>query len=157
MVEDLFKITLSDQSITLINQIKRLSPSLAAEIKRVGINAVSQAGQFALDAAKSSVPVDTQELRNSIITLSKPSPTAVQPQATVFIAQVTHYGRDRKPIDAGKLADILNNSGLNRSQPSAAVSGFPSYTGLTRGWVEKAQNNFLKRIDRFLASKDFTK
>lgn len=129
---------------------------MAAEVKKTTVNAIDQAGKLALDSYRSSVPIDTQELRNQIITQSRPSISASAPQTTVFIAQVTHYGRDKKPIDAGLLVDILNNNRKKRSQPSNAVSGFPSYSGFTKDWIDKAENNFLKKIDRFLASKDFS-
>lgn len=167
MSEDLITVYLSDKSASLIERIEAISPSLAKDIKRVAANAIDQAGELALAAVRSKIPIDTSELRDKFVGKTSPNFSAYQPRSTVFLLDGTHYGRDKKALGSIDLAHILNigigKSGkeLRRTQNSAAYaySGFgygsEARRSPTADWVGKADRAFRQKLGSFLMSKDF--
>lgn len=167
-MDDLFRTYLGSKSAGLISEIKKLSPSLAADLKRISANAIDEIGELAKFAYQSKIPVDTAELRNSFIIKSSPSRSSNQPQSTVYVFKGTHYGRDRKPIDSQKLADLLNigdgpKGDLRRSHNSAAIGSIPVVKSFgsegkgtpTRDWIAKADRALNGKIQSYLNQKDF--
>lgn len=105
--------------------------------KRIVDKRLRELGDLAEQALKTTVPVDTEELRNVFITQD------VQPDhIKVGIAHGTHFGADELPRSARGLANLLNkNSVFKRSQNShndgpysmVIPKGSP-----TAQWIDKA-------------------
>lgn len=155
MSEDLVRVYLGNKSVDLIKQISKYSPDLAKDINRLACNALDGLGSLALDSYRSAVPIDTQELRDKVLNKVVTRRDAQIPASTVYVANITHYGADKKPINAVTLADILNLNNKNRSQTSNAINGFPSISGTTKNWEGIALKNFKGRIQRFLNDRSF--
>lgn len=105
----------------------------------------SDAAQYALDAVKSSVPIDTGELRSSIY-IDKS-----EGEYRIVIPSTTHDSSrgQNKPTNVDVAKELADSSIFRRSKESDATGGF-SPEGLgspTRGWDLIAQQKFLRRIE----------
>lgn len=161
-------ISLTDSSYQLIRDLKRTQPSLANDIQRIAKNAIDEVSLLALKGFKSKVPISTGELRglgldDGYIARARPSNLAnAQIQASIFVIEATHLGRDKKPISSTKLADILNigqgkKGPLRRTQTSAAIDSFGAERkrSETKDWQLKAENAIKKQLPGFLNSRNF--
>lgn len=165
MSADLIRVRFSGQSIALLNRAKALSPALGRKVESYGNAILARAGQLAQQAAQSSVPIDTGELRSHIQLLPANSFTDT---VVISVAPVDHVNRGGKSfyrrggnsnpkthvIGSPALADLLNlgrshtGKQFTRSRPSLAVSGFTSLSGKTADWEDEARNQFSVQLRR---------
>jgi hypothetical protein len=169
LAETLVVINLGAKSKTLLNQITKSNPDLGRIITNVARKAVSGATDLAVASYKSASPIDTGEFRGQgldsgyIRRTYKSSPI----EGTVYITSDTHYGRDKKPIAATSLANLLNigkskkGGDLHRTKDSAniTVSGVTfsrqPFRSETEGWEEKAFYEFTLNLPEYLSSTNF--
>lgn len=165
---DLMTISLTDSSYQIIRDLKRTQPSLANDIQKIARNAIDEVSLLALKGYKSKSPIDTAEFRgtnldNGYITRSRPSNLAnAHIQASIFVIETTHLGRDKKPISSTTLAGLLNigqgkKGPLRRTQTSAAIDSFGAEPrrSPTKDWILKAESAIKKQLPSFLNSRNF--
>jgi hypothetical protein len=98
--------------------------------------------------------VDTGELRREDIELSE----VTDNEARIIVKDVPHFGRNKKPISASLLAQILQEGHGLRTKDSQVEADIT--TGLsvpsiskgspTAGWITKGQEAFNQIYQRYL-------
>jgi hypothetical protein len=151
---ELYTIELDDLSLETIRRVSRvlgLSSSLRTE--RKGIVIVDKVTKLAWQAARSTVPIDTGELREAI-KIVRPSARPFNPIGRVFINGSIHKTSTGvfKPTNAG-LGAILNRIPQRRSRTSYAENPFnPASSSTSQDWIEEATRQLLREI-RVLVSR----
>ena len=124
--------------------LKELAQTYNALNKAVGKEFISSLSRFMETTAQSTVPIDSEELRNSFIRSSTSgNPSSKRYKASVFVKKGDHFGSRRtKPEHSTALALFLDKTKLKRSQPN--------YFGgtTTDNWIETAQSKIEKGLDQ---------
>lgn len=137
------EIKVNNSSIKAIERL--VGAKTAARIKKSFVEPkIKKLGNMAQSALKSTVPVDTKELRNVFIVQDYYNTDHVR----IGIAPGTHYGRDQLPRGAAALADLLNKNGIfKRSKRSISDGPFSIYIPAgspTAQWIDRALTEFKK-------------
>lgn len=158
MTLELFRIQSDDFSTREINRIAKLFPDTGKILEEKRIKVINKMATLALDAARTKVPIDTGELRNTHLIKGKLA-NRYSLDATIIVQFKTHYGRKRSPYAASLLALILDNgyhhkgTAFKRSKESefsgeSSLSNFQTIEkgAETQGWIDKAQSAFRSKL-----------
>lgn len=171
MSEDLIKVRMSGSSIQQLALARSINSDLGNIVERIGTEVLQRAGELALSASRSVVPVDTGILREDDIQLENAN--SFNGIATVKILDAPHFPKGlhnsarstgtEPGMDSVALAKLLNlgvsakGYQYKRSQTSKSEGGFSSIGrgSPTQGWIDGptgAIEQFAAALQRMLAS-----
>lgn len=158
--EDLFVIRSDDFSDAEINRIAQVFPVSGKNMEQKRIRVVNKLSILALDAARSAVPIRTEELRNSQV-IRQDFATKKRPESRIIVSSDTH-GSGPSEIPADVLSAILDRGwhqkeGQKRSRQYersenshiSNLSGVNLYQYVekgkpTKGWIRGQTNSAVK-------------
>lgn len=149
--EPLFTIHSDDVSTQVINRITAIFPVSGKSMQQLRIRAVNKLSVLALDAARSTVPVRTEDLRNKYV-IRNYFASANNPEAQIIVSSAIH-GADSSKIPADVLSAILDR-GWHQKKGQAQSA---DYTRSRDAHTENLSSVLLYRsFDAGTPTKDWT-
>lgn len=157
--EEYTRIELDPLTIKNLDFIGKIAGARAkaTQLEKI-VKITNKLAKMSLDAYKSKVPVDTEELRDRQLRILKQARQS-SPYASIGVVDEIHVGRGR-PKSAVELARMLQSGlgehgrVLRRTRQSKAVQGYSSVArrSPTAGWINKSRQAFAQKRRVYLDS-----